>query len=270
MHPSHTIQHTTLLMPCMHNHHHHHTTPSPSLNATLHTKHLPFSRNHRFAQFSCATCPHSGNMTARSLSLNCDRQIGHFVTRTPSNDNLSLTFPCEVVRRESTMMSAGSSVDNAADVAAGSFPGPRNDAIWAKPYEASDLAPHIPSHLYSPRTLYQSPPNETPARPNQCTPLDSERCPRMTVLLEHWQIESSDRHLCRSHESQVGSPSACDLPTDEDARPQDYRTQPLPMVWVEQAVAGVLWVVFQVLCEIGETTGWAVLKHSRAFLISRM
>lgn len=72
-------------------------------------------------------------MIALSFSLNWDKQMGHFVTRTPSSESFSFTLPWGVVRRESTEMSPGRTVASAPGVAAGFFPGPRKEVIWEKP-----------------------------------------------------------------------------------------------------------------------------------------
>ena len=111
-----------------------HTTPSSTFNRSLQTKHLPSSLNHLLAQSSCPKCPQTGNNTPISPSLNCARQMGHFVTRTPSKESLSLTFPSFVVRLDSTVIGAGRRVCNASEGAAGDLAGPRNWAMWLNPY----------------------------------------------------------------------------------------------------------------------------------------
>jgi hypothetical protein len=112
----------------------HHTTPSLSLcNGTRQTKHRSSSLNHFLEHSSCAECPHSGRITALSSFLYCARQIGHLVTRTPRRDSFSLTLPCAVVLRESTLISPGRRVAIASGLAAGDFAGPRKRAICEKP-----------------------------------------------------------------------------------------------------------------------------------------
>lgn len=111
-----------------------HTTPSSTFNRSLHTKHLPSSLNHLLAHSSCPKCPQTGSKTPISPSRNWARQIGHFVTLTPNNESLSLTFPSFVVRRDSTVIGAGRRVDRASEGAAGDFAGPKNWAMWLNPY----------------------------------------------------------------------------------------------------------------------------------------
>jgi hypothetical protein len=60
--------------------------------------------------------------------------MGHFVTRTPNNESLSLTFPSFVVRLDSTVIGAGRRVERASEGAAGDLAGPRNWAMWLNPY----------------------------------------------------------------------------------------------------------------------------------------
>ena len=105
------------------------TPPSSSPSGSLQTKHLPFSLNHLLAHTSCATCVQFGRTTPKSLSLNCDRQIGHFVTRTPSNESLSFVLPAAFCLRESTCTNPGRRVAIAAGEAAGFLAGPRNEVI---------------------------------------------------------------------------------------------------------------------------------------------
>jgi hypothetical protein len=111
-----------------------HTTPSSTFNRSLQTKHLPSSLNHLLAHSSCPKCPHTGNNTPISPSLNWAKQMGHFVTRTPNNESLSLTFPSFVVRLDSTVIGAGRRVERASEGAAGDLAGPRNWAMWLNPY----------------------------------------------------------------------------------------------------------------------------------------